>query len=133
MSVCFAVAYYSVIVAWALYYIGASFLWPLPWATSCEAGDQACATDPRRALPLTRSDDYFNRVVMQYDEGNLNRGAATLVAGPIFGCASLFKLHAFLLLRDAFKNACMHVKCSPQVSRGDSLWYVVVEWVAHRS
>jgi hypothetical protein len=26
----------------------------------------------------------------------------------------------------------MHVKCSPEVSRGDSLWYVVVEWVGHR-
>jgi hypothetical protein len=25
--------------------------------------------------------------------------------------------------------ACMQYKCSPEVSRGDSLWNVVVEWV----
>jgi hypothetical protein len=25
----------------------------------------------------------------------------------------------------------MHFKCSPEVSKGYSLWYVVVEWVAH--
>jgi hypothetical protein len=26
----------------------------------------------------------------------------------------------------------MHIKCSPEVSRGDSPWYEVVEWVANR-
>jgi hypothetical protein len=31
------------------------------------------------------------------------------------------------MLRDAFKRI-----CSPEVSRGDSLWYMVVECVAHR-
>jgi hypothetical protein len=89
LGVCFAVAYYSAIVAWSLYYVGASFAWPLPWATSCEAGDQACAADPHRALPMTRSSDYFTNTVMRFDEGKLNSGAATDVAGPIIGCASL--------------------------------------------
>jgi hypothetical protein len=31
------------------------------------------------------------------------------------------------MLRDAFKRI-----CSPEVSGGDSLWYMVVECVAHR-
>jgi hypothetical protein len=28
--------------------------------------------------------------------------------------------------------ACMHNKCSPEVSRGDSLWCVSVEWVGKK-
>jgi hypothetical protein len=45
-----------------------------------------------------------------------------------------------MMLKDAFKSMCMHAcmhacthaMCSPEVSRDDSLWYVIVEWAAHR-
>ena len=79
--------YYSVIVAWALYYFGASFAWPFPWAQRCGAADEACMADPLRALPLARSQEYFTNTVMQFDASKLESGAATGIAGPIFGCA----------------------------------------------
>jgi hypothetical protein len=30
----------------------------------------------------------------------------------------------------ACMHECMHVKCSPEMFRGDSMWYMVIEWVA---
>lgn len=88
--------YYSVIVAWSLFYFGASFGWPFPWATENCGDDAACIADPARALPLTRSRDYFTNTVIQFDEDQLESGAATKIAGPIFGCALLLCCYALV-------------------------------------
>ena len=46
-KLCCAVTYYSAIIAWALYYFFASFMWPFPWATDvCAADDAECMADP---------------------------------------------------------------------------------------
>ena len=79
--------YYSTIVAWSLYYLGASFMWPFPWASGCDAGDAACMQDPQRALPLARSTAYFMNTVIQFEEDQLEGGHVTAVASPVFGCA----------------------------------------------
>ena len=81
--------YYSVIVAWSLYYFGASFAWPFPWAQQqCGEEDAACLSDPARALPLARSEHYFFNTVMQFDQSQLSSGSASGIAGPILGCAT---------------------------------------------
>ena len=80
--------YYSAIIAWALYYTGASFIWPFPWATdTCPAEDAACMADPARALPLASSRNYFLDTVMKYSPENVDKGTATVISAPLFGCA----------------------------------------------
>jgi hypothetical protein len=87
---CCAVTYYSTILAWSLYYLGASFAWPLPWASGCSDDDATCMADPARALPLTKSNAYFTDTVIRFDESKVNDGSATAVSGPVFGCAPLY-------------------------------------------
>jgi hypothetical protein len=81
-----AVTYYSSIIAWALFYFGASFKWPFPWAAENCGQDPACQANPARALPIARSDDYLLTDVMQFNEANVAKGVADLFSGPLIGC-----------------------------------------------
>lgn len=88
-----AVTYYSCIIAWAAYFFGASFKWPFPWAVEDCAGFEsdpertACATDPKRALPLPRSDSYFEDTVLNTSRAALEAGVARTISGPLYGSA----------------------------------------------
>ena len=81
-----AVTYYSAIIAWAAYFVGASFRWPLPWAAEDCGLDQMCAADPRRALPLPSSNTYFTDVVLNENPDSLQNGVARIISGPLVGC-----------------------------------------------
>ena len=83
----YAVTYYSAIIAWAAYYLGASFVWPLPWATEDCGADAECLADPARALPLPSSDSYFTDTVLQSNDSSLADGVARVFSGPLVGCA----------------------------------------------
>ena len=85
--------YYSCIIAWAAYFFGASFKWPLPWAVEDCAGletkevQDTCFADPKRALPLPRSDSYFEDTVLQTSRAALEAGVARTISGPLYGSA----------------------------------------------
>lgn len=80
--------YYSAILAWAAYYFGASFSWPLPWAVAqCGETDLTCRADPQRALPLKSSSVYFNKSVLQTNLDSLESGIASTISGPLYGSA----------------------------------------------
>ena len=81
-----AVTYYSAIIAWAAYYVGASFKWPFPWAIENCGGDAACLADPARALPLPSSDSYFTDTVLCSSHSSLADGIARIFSGPLVGC-----------------------------------------------
>ena len=82
-----AVTYYSAIIAWAAYYVGASFVWPLPWAAEECGLDEDCAADPRRALPLPSSNAYFTDTLLNENPASINDGVARVISGPLLGCA----------------------------------------------
>ena len=82
-----AVTYYSAIIAWAAYYVGASFVWPLPWAAEECGLDEDCAADPARALPLPWSERYFTETLLNEDPESLASGVARVISGPLLGCA----------------------------------------------
>lgn len=83
-----AVTYYSSIIAWAIYFTGASFKWPFPWAVEeCAADDTACATDPTKRLPINAATDYFENTVLHTSSDSLQDGVARIISGPLFGSA----------------------------------------------
>ena len=72
----------------ALYFLGASFKWPLPWAAqACPPGDADCRAEPRRMLPLQASNTYFTDTVLKSNRDNLDRGVAENISGPLYGSA----------------------------------------------
>jgi hypothetical protein len=83
-----AVTYYSSILAWAIYFVGGSFTWPLPWAIRCDSNDAACMADPSKALPITSATSYFDRI-LGTSEDSLEVGVARRVSGPLMGSAFL--------------------------------------------
>lgn len=106
-----AVTYYSCIISWAVYYLGASFASPLPWAVrECSKlkdpdNQAACFADPKRALPLPTSDSYFDNAVLKTNHSSLESGVARTISGPLYGStsSSSFRLFGLILL-------CAHVE-----------------------
>eukprot|EP00892_Ulva_mutabilis_P009294 jgi/Ulvmu1/6737/UM030_0072.1 len=80
------VTYYSAIIAWAAYFVGASFEWPLPWAAVGCGGDAECAVDPQRALPLPAASTYFTDTLLNENPDSVNSGVARVISGPLLGC-----------------------------------------------
>lgn len=83
-----AVTYYSSIIAWAIYFTGASFKWPFPWAVEeCAPDDAMCTTDPVKRLPINAATNYFENTVLHTNPDSLADGVARIISGPLFGSA----------------------------------------------
>jgi SNF family Na+-dependent transporter len=73
-------AYYSSIIAYALYYWARSFTSPLPWTEAGMAGDRNCPQ-------LAAAEEFFMRIAVQYSDENCNPiapGDTEKVVGYIF-------------------------------------------------
>ena len=70
-----------------MYFFGASFKWPFPWAITCDENDSSCNTDPQRILPIATSSKYYDGV-LNNNEANLQEGRADIISGPLFGSAA---------------------------------------------
>jgi len=84
----FLTTYYNVIIAWAIYYIGYSFSWSLPWKDCTFEGhsdnclDNAANTSMLRNSSISPSEDFYNQVILQMSSGIGDIGS---VRGPMFG------------------------------------------------
>lgn len=55
-------AYYSVIIAWALYYMVLSFLQPLPWSNSGMKEEEF----GRLCTDISAAEEFFSRIALKY-------------------------------------------------------------------
>ena len=84
---------FKLIFTLQVYFFGASFKWPLPWATQeCAEDDSRCQRDPGRVLPLQSSNAYFEQTVLEANRDNLDKGVARSISGPLYGSAPLLVL-----------------------------------------
>ena len=73
-----AATYYSSIIAWSVFYIGASFKTTFPWSVSdCAPGAATCAVND--ALPYNAAEAYFRGVVTRQDIAALRDGTSDVV------------------------------------------------------
>ena len=87
-----AATYYSSLIAWALFYLGASFRATFPWSiTDCAsaADPAACAADPARSLPFEAAARYFAGKVTREDRAALDDGSSDVTSTPLIGSALL--------------------------------------------
>jgi len=88
----FLTTYYNVIIAWAIYYMGYSFSWNLPWKDCSFEGHSAnCWEHHTNATVLSNktvspSEDFYNQVILQMSSGIEEVGG---IRGPMFGVLSL--------------------------------------------
>lgn len=83
----FLTTYYNVIIAWAIYYIGYSFSWVLPWKDcSFEGHSTNCwdesSNSSKSNNSISPSEDFYNQVVLQKSSGIEDIGG---IRGPMCG------------------------------------------------
>jgi len=86
----FLTTYYNVIIAWAIYYIGYSFSWNLPWKDCSFAGHSENCWDSttsnftasNNSNSVSPSEDFYNQIILQVSDGIEETGR---LRGPMVG------------------------------------------------